>query len=297
MDFDRVAAAPISWGICEAPGWGMQLPPERVLGEMRDLGIKATELGALGWLPTDASALRAMLDDHGLQLVGGFVPLVMHRADRRAELEADALTAARTLADGGGTCFVTAAVSSHEVWQHLDLDDQQWANVVEGLDLVERICADHGLTQVVHPHVNTLIETAAEFDRFLADSSVRFCLDTGHLFIGGADPVAIAREHSDRVGLVHIKDVNAAVAARMRAGEFDLMAATAAGLFPAAGRGDVPLAEVLATMEQSVFHGWYVLEQDVALTDGEPPIGEGPGVEIRVSLDYLRSLEPPVATS
>jgi inosose dehydratase len=275
----------------------MQLPPERVLGEMRDLGIKATELGALGWLPTDAAALRTMLDDHGLQLVGGFVPLVMHRADRRAELEADALTAARTLAEGGGTCFVTAAVSSHEVWQHLDLDDQQWANVVEGLDLVERICADHGLTQVVHPHVNTLIETAAEFDRFLADSTVRFCLDTGHLFIGGADPVAIARQHSERIGLVHIKDVNAAVAARMCAGEFDLMGATMAGLFPAAGQGDVSLAEVLATMEQSVFHGWYVLEQDVALTGGEPPVGEGPMVEIRVSLDYLRSLDAPVAAS
>lgn len=297
MNFDRVAAAPISWGICEAPGWGLQLAPERVLGEMRDAGIRATELGALGWLPTDATALRAMLGEHGLDLVGGFVPLVMHRPERRAELEADALTAARTLADGGGTCFVSAAVSSHESWQHLDLDDAQWACLIESLDIVERICADHGLKQVVHPHVNTLIETAAEFQRFLDDSSVRFCLDTGHLFIGGADPVAIAREHSDRVGLVHVKDVNASVAARMRAGEFDLMAATAAGLFPAAGQGDVPIAAVIDLMEAAAFTGWYVLEQDVALTDGEPPAGEGPVVGVRVSLDYLRSLDVPVAAS
>ena len=297
MNFDRVAAAPISWGICEAPGWGLQMSPERVLGEMRDLGIKATELGALGWLPTDAAALRAMLVDHGLELVGGFVPLVLHRPERRAELEADALTAARTLAEGGGTCFVSAAVSSHESWQHLDLDDHQWATLVEGLDIVERICLDHGLTQVVHPHVNTLIETAAEFDRFLADSTVRFCLDTGHLFIGGADPVAIARNHSDRVGLVHIKDVNASVAARMRAGEFDLMAATAAGLFPSAGKGDVPIAQVIEAMDAAAFAGWFVLEQDVALTSGEPPIGEGPMVGVRVSLDHLRSLDAPVAAS
>lgn len=297
VDFERVAAAPISWGICEAPGWGLQMAPERVLGEMRDLGIRATELGALGWLPTDATALRSMLSDHGLDLVGGFVPLVLHRADRRADLEADALTAARTLAEGGGTCFVSAAVSSHESWQHLDLDDEQWATLVEGLDIVERICADHGLVQVVHPHVNTLIETAAEFHRFLADSTVRFCLDTGHLFIGGADPVAIARDHSDRVGLVHIKDVNASIAGRMRAGEFDLMAATAAGLFPAAGQGDVPIAEVVDLMGAAAFAGWYVLEQDVALTDGEPPVGEGPVAGVRVSLDYLRSLGAPVAAS
>ena len=49
----RVAAAPISWGICEAPGWGLQLPVDRVLDEARQLGITAIEQGALGWLPTD----------------------------------------------------------------------------------------------------------------------------------------------------------------------------------------------------------------------------------------------------
>ena len=27
----RLAAAPISWGVCEVPGWGRQLAPERVL--------------------------------------------------------------------------------------------------------------------------------------------------------------------------------------------------------------------------------------------------------------------------
>src|SRR5207342_2555939 len=41
----RMAAAPISWGVCEVPGWGYQLAPARVLGEMRELGLAATELG------------------------------------------------------------------------------------------------------------------------------------------------------------------------------------------------------------------------------------------------------------
>ena len=36
---DRLAAGPISWGVCEVPGWGVQLPPERVFREMRSLGI------------------------------------------------------------------------------------------------------------------------------------------------------------------------------------------------------------------------------------------------------------------
>ena len=67
----RLAAAPISWGICEVPGWGLQLDPERVLAEMAGLGLTATELGALGWLPLDGREAKAVLDRHGLELVGG----------------------------------------------------------------------------------------------------------------------------------------------------------------------------------------------------------------------------------
>ena len=50
---ERLAGAPISWGVCEVPGWGIELAPSRVLGEMRELGLTATELGSDGYLPTD----------------------------------------------------------------------------------------------------------------------------------------------------------------------------------------------------------------------------------------------------
>lgn len=287
---DRLAAAPISWGICEAPGWGLQMAPERVLGEMRQLGITATELGALGWLPNEPDALRAMLAQYELSLVGGFVPLVLHLPEARAALVADARSAAITLAAAGGTRFVTAVVSSHSAWERPALAAEQWDTVFGGLQIVDEICAEFGLTQVVHPHVDTLIETAAEMERFLSNSPVKFCLDTGHLFIGGADPVVLAGKHHDRVGLVHLKDVDGAVAQRLYADELTLMTATAAGLFPAAGSGDVPIAATIAALEEAWYDGWYVLEQDVALTDGEPPLGEGPVLAVQNSIEYLRSL-------
>ena len=85
--FGRVAGAPISWGVCEVPGWGEMLPPERVLPEMRSLGLTMTELGAPGFLPDDAAELSAVLQEQGMGLLGGFVPLVLHdpgaAADRR----------------------------------------------------------------------------------------------------------------------------------------------------------------------------------------------------------------------
>ena len=70
----KIAGAPISWGVCEVPGWGYQLDPDRVLAEMRDVGLSATELGPEGFLPSDPDELIALLDSYGLSCVGTVRP-------------------------------------------------------------------------------------------------------------------------------------------------------------------------------------------------------------------------------
>ena len=57
----RIAGSPISWGVCEVPGWGYQLPPDRVLAEMREVGLAATELGPDGFLPREPDAMVGVL--------------------------------------------------------------------------------------------------------------------------------------------------------------------------------------------------------------------------------------------
>jgi inosose dehydratase len=288
---DRIAGAPISWGVCEVPGWGLQLSVDRVLREMHELGLRATELGAIGWLPTDADELRATLDAHGLRVVGAFVPLVCHQPERRKETLDEAKATAELLESVDAENFVTAVVTDPADWRHEELPATQWEHLLSVLDEIEAITTDHGMHQVLHPHANTLVETGAELERVLDGSPVSICLDTGHVTIGGADPLQIAAQASSRVGLVHLKDVRTAVAARFNAGELDLMAAVQAGLFAPLGDGDVPLAEVVTTLEDNGYDGLYVLEQDVAITDGEPPAGEGPVRDVAKSVTYLRSVE------
>jgi inosose dehydratase len=145
--------------------------------------------------------------------------------------------------------------------------------------------------QVVHPHADTLIQTADEVERFLQSSSSAMCLDTGHLAVGGADPVAIADRYASRIGLVHLKDVRTAVADRYNAGELAWMAAVQAGLFATLGDGDVPVAATITSLERQGYDGLYVLEQDVAITDGEPPLGEGPVRNVAKNVAFLRSLD------
>jgi inosose dehydratase len=293
----RLVGAPISWGVCEVPGWGMQLPVDRVLREMRELGLRETELGAIGWLPTDPAELREVLAAHDLTVVGGFVPLVCHRPEQRDETLAEATRMASLFQSIGADAFVTAVVSDPDDWQRPPLATTQWQHVVAMLDEIDGIVSAHGLRQVVHPHLNTLIETADEVERFLDESRVPFCLDTGHLTLGGSDPLELAQRATERVGLVHLKDVRGSIAARLRAGDLDLLSAVQAGLFAPLGDGDVPVADVVLCLERNGYQGRYVLEQDVAITTGEPPVGDGPVRDVAKSVAYLRSVESDADTA
>ena len=287
----RLAAGPISWGVCEVPGWGLQLEPDRVFAEMTELGITATELGPLGWLPLDGREARAVLDRYGLKLVGGFVPVVVHEPDLAPVLEA-ARAAAAQLADAGADVFVAATVQDAAWSAPVALDDDGWKRAGEHLRALADLAAEHGLELVLHPHAGTVLETARDVERALAHTDVPWCLDTGHLVIGGVDPVAFVREHGDRIGHVHFKDVDAAVAARLRAGELTLMQAVQAGLFRPLGEGDARIDDVVRGLDDVGYERWLVLEQDLAITGSEPPVGSGPALDVRKSIEFLSMRAP-----
>jgi inosose dehydratase len=285
----RLAGAPISWGVCEVPGWGRMLPPERVFAEMAALGLTATELGPIGYLPYEPAAIREALDRHGLRLVGGFVPVVLHEP---ALDTAEAERAARVLAGAGGAIFNAAVVADAQWSAPVPLDAEGWKRLARHLAEIERRVEQHGLTLALHPHAGTQVETAEDIERVLDHSDTGWCLDTGHLVIGGFDPAEFVQRHGDRVVHAHLKDVDADVARRLRAGELSLVAATQQGLFKPLGRGDARIDEVMGLLDGTGYERWLVLEQDTALTGEEPPAGSGPVTDVRTSIEYLLTLAP-----
>ena len=268
------------------------LPADRVLSEMRSVGLAATELGAPGFLPRDPDRLRAVLAQHGLAFIGGFVPVVLHEPDARDATLADARETAALFAAAGGSMFVSAVVADADWSPRFDLSTAQWDHLIGMLAEIDGVCAEFGLTQALHPHVGTLVETAADVATVLERSDVGWTLDTGHLDIGGYDPVRFARDAGERVVHVHLKDVDAAVAATVRSGERSIREGTLAGLFQPLGQGDTPVADTIAVLEATGYGGWYVLEQDTDIGADEPAPGTGPIESARASLDYLRSLTP-----
>jgi inosose dehydratase len=188
--------------------------------------------------------------------------------------------------------FVAAVVQDAEWGAPVPLDAEGFERAGANLHELAELVAAEGLTLVLHPHVGTLVETAADVELALAHTDVPWCFDTGHLLIGGSDPVRFLREHAARVGHVHLKDVDAALAERVRRGELSLVQATQMGLFRPLGAGDARLAEVVGILDDVGYERWLVLEQDLAITGTEPPVGGGPALDVARSIEFLSKRAP-----
>jgi inosose dehydratase len=273
----RIAGAPISWGVCEVPGWGYQLPVDRVLREMREVGLTATEFGPEGFLPPNRDEF---LKKYDLAALGGFVPAILHIGH----------VAPEEILEGwneGQTLVLAAATGTDGYDKRPELDKSGWQRLLDNLDRLNEAARARNIKAVLHPHVGTMVENGPEVERVLDGSGIALCLDTGHLLIGGTDPVALAEQAGDRIAHVHAKDVDNRLAARVRAGDLTYTEAVGRDLYRPLGDGDIDFGAVAAALGKHHYDGWWVLEQDTILT--EEPRGEGPIADVRKSADHLRS--------
>ena len=286
----RIAGAPITWGVDPSPGWGFSMERERVLDEMQEVGLRATELGPDGYLPVDPDELDPLLEARGLQLVGGFVPVRLYRQElMRGEL-AYASRAAATLAGAGAGTFVLGPASIHDGYDiPVELTDDEWVVFDDGLRAVTQICSDYGLATALHSHWAMAVDRPEQIERLLETCSVDLCLDTGHVALSGGDPLEVAKMAGSRVVHVHLKDVDEHMAEQVRTGRRPFRQAVIDGLFKPLGEGFVDIAGLVRYLESNGYRGWYVLEQDTCLSDA-PPVGKGPIDNARTSVDYLLDL-------
>jgi inosose dehydratase len=198
--------------------------------------------------------------------------------------------AAHWLARAGGDVLVLAAVASVGGYEDVvHLDDGGWRRLLGRLTAAHALVAEQGLRCVLHPHVGTAVERRDHVARVLDGSEVPLCLDTGHLLVGGSDPLHLAREAGDRIGHVQLKDVDGDLARAVGDRRLGYRDAVARGLYRPLGRGKVRVAEIVGALETRGYDGWYVLEQDVVLTE-PPPAEHGPKDDVATSGGHLRAL-------
>jgi inosose dehydratase len=283
----NIAGAPISWGVCEVPNWGHQMEPSRVLREMSELGLGATEFGPDGFLPMQPELKASILKEHNMIAVGGFVPVVLHRADHdpvpavKKELESYKAAGAKVL-----VLAANSGIDGYDAKLPV-LADDDWQILFNNLNRLQQIAAEVGVKAVLHPHVGTMIETQDHVMRVVAGSTIPFCLDTGHMIIGGTDPVAFAQNHAGRVAHSHLKDVDLSWAKKVQNNELSYYDAVVQGMYRPLGQGDVDIRAIVRSLIKSGYTGWFVLEQDNVIT-AEPGVNQGPMADAKASVEFLR---------
>jgi inosose dehydratase len=270
-----VANAPCSYGAFEITVGVLPDVPEAesVLSAISGAGYEGTELGPPGYLG-DRLTLRKSLANHGLALVGGYIPIRFSEPEHWAEdlaamdatldlfAAADGTQAKPVLADGGSAERIRfpgrAAVD-----RSIGLDEAGWARFAEGVAQACDLARTRGFEPTFHHHTATFVEAPWEIERVLELTDVGLLLDTGHLRLGGGDPTTALREWGSRINHIHIKDVHDEVLAGVIADAADMPEAWRRGVFCELGTGDVDLDSFFAELSRSDYSGWLVVEQDM----------------------------------
>lgn len=273
-DYSRLhlGTAPDSWGIwfpddAKQPHWAT------FLDEVVEAGFRTIELGPFGYLPTDPAQLRDELGGRGLSLTAGTVGTATHRGaeafeqSRRAAFEVCELLAALDVHHLVALPEMYTDLHTGALTQPAELTAQQWGDLVDGQSRLGALVKDEFDVQLgFHPHVDTHVDTQDFIDRFLRDTdpdTVSLCLDTGHVEYCSGDNREIVHRHPDRIGYIHLKQVDPAVAARARAEHVGFYEAVQRGAMvePPLGAPDMaPLLDDLAALNRDLR---LIIEQDM----------------------------------
>jgi len=269
----KIATSPINWNNEDVPDYRPWLPYPGILDEIRRAGYRATEWSHS--LPRDPVRLREDLEARGLEVVGAFEGVDLKEEGRHRDEVARALETARFLRALGASHLVVAdpgdpvrrQVAGAVPKEHL-LGAEALRALARGLEELALRVRELGLALVVHPHAGTYLETPEEVTGLLEATDptlVALCLDTGHLVYGGGDPVELLRVYGDRVGYVHLKDVDPGVLEATRGKGF--AEALRRYVFAPLGTGVARVPEVVRLLRERGFAGVVVLEQDTTPDD------------------------------
>lgn len=297
-----VAGAPVSFGVFEMTADGRLATPDEILGVLYDAGYDGVDLGPVGWMG-DAAHIGDRLRRYHLTLCGGWVDLPFS--------DDEAFAAALPALDQALEIFVAAAAvdpdrpplptladsGSGERRANpggrapgIGLDEAGWERLASNLQVAAGRVRRAGLEPTFHYHVGTYVETPDEIGQLLDRTDIGLTLDTGHLLLGGGDPVDALGWLGGRINHVHIKDANLSVLEQALDDGADMRTVWERGVFPVLGAGDLDLAGFMDALMGSGFDGWLVVEQDVV------PTGDGMSAQAaadqRTNREALRRWAP-----
>lgn len=276
----RIGTAPDSWGVW-FPDDPKQIPWDRFLDEVVKAGYSWIELGPYGYLPTNPRQLEDELGKRDLRLSAGTVFTGFHKGEQSWQKAWDQALKVAGLASelGAGHLVVIPDLWRDEATsaalEPRTLTDEQWDQLAAGHDrLGKALLEEFNVRQQFHSHADSHIGTTREVTRFLDQTDPRYtnlCLDTGHFAYYGGDNSRLIRERPERIGYLHLKQVDPDMLFDVLKNDVPWPDAAAQGIMvePPNGIPDLgPIIDACAAIDSEIFA---IVEQDMYGCDQDRP--------------------------
>jgi len=280
----KIANAPCSWGILEFDIKNNS-NYKKVLDEIKECNYSGTELGDYGFLPTNPKVLGKELKKRKLSLVGAFIPVALYNKENHKKGIEKALLIADLMKKAGfddsliilsdDNCKVKERTcNTARIKKSMNLSKKQRLIFAQGANkIAEEVLSKSNLKTVFHHHCGGYIETPDEIDYFMKNTDenlIGLCLDTGHSFLGGGNPVNIIKKYKKRIWHVHFKDCNEKVKEIGIKKNWDYFQFIKNKIFCELSKGNIDFEEVKNELIKINYKGWIVVEQDIIHGMGDP---------------------------
>lgn len=288
----KIGVASINW-------WNHLIPlpqadrpsPEAVLDQVKAAGYAGVEVGDA--LPTTVETLKPLLQTRRLQLAAGFWPtwLLSKPYEEQESAFLDFLNVLAAM----GTSVLFVAEYTHAITSSLaqtlfpyqlpTLSPAQWQTLGKGLAKLQRLAEDRGLKFAYHPLAGTIVQEPWQIERLLeAWPDLGLVLDTGHLALVGADPLAFMDTYLGRIVHIHLKNVRPEMVKRVQTEPFPWRWALIDGIFTVPGDGGIDFRPILEKIENTGYQGWLIVEAE------QDPYKANPFLYARLAREYLKEV-------
>ena len=274
-----IGTAPDSWGVWFADDPN-QTPASRFLDEAVEAGYEWIEIGAFGYLPTDPAQLKDELDARGLKVSGGTCFARLQHPNTIEEVwDHVSPIASLTSAMGAEHLVVIPDLWRDDLTgnekESRTLSETQWEALTKGHnELGKRMFQEYGVRSQFHSHADSHIGYQSDVERFLGSTDpayVNLCLDTGHVAYYGGDSVELMRKYPERIGYLHLKQVDPELASRALAEDISFSQMVRMNIMVEPPSGVPDLAEVLRAAESLPRDLFAIVEQDMYPCSPERP--------------------------
>ncbi len=264
----KLGIAPIAWSNDDLPELGGETTLETCLTEAKLAGFSGVETG--GKFPKKSEELGPILKKFQLHLASGWYcgTILDNDLEKEKDQALEQLTLFKDLKSPclvyGETAGTIQNIRNAPLNTKIKIHNEDFKEYGRKLTLFAEYCADFGMPISFHHHMGTAIETEQELDSLMnyTGEAVKLLFDTGHMTFAGGNSLDVINKYAKRINHFHAKDIRSEIVNNLDRNNESFLDAVLKGAFTVPGDGNINFKEVIQTLAQNDYEGWFIVEAE-----------------------------------